>query len=236
MGFRRHRRRHRRREKLYFEDRPKPFIIKLKKFFNQIISIFVAIFMIIIIIAWFDPFTAINTVDRLMGNSPTSVGALENLIRIGADQIDSEAKNESIKAFEYMNSLRKENGVRELEWNENLYELALFRAKDMSERNYFSHKTPDGKCAMTYYASTYGVRGTPGENIGEGHLIQKDAVDGWMRSEGHRYNMMHATHISGAIAKYKDEYVFLGLGTQLWTCPAFETSHFPATTTVTVLK
>ena len=52
---------------------------------------------------------------------------------------------------------------------------------------------------MTYYST--------GEVSGD----CKEAVDGWLTSRGHRYNLLYDEHISGAIGCYKHVCVFLGV-------------------------
>ena len=41
-----------------------------------------------------------------------------------------------------------------------------------------------------------------------------DAVDSWMNSRGHRYNLLYKKHIAGAVGCHKDKCVFLGLNHQ----------------------
>ena len=39
----------------------------------------------------------------------------------------------------------------------------------------------------------------------------KEAVDGWLTSRGHRYNLLYDEHVSGAIGCYWQICVFLGV-------------------------
>lgn len=136
----------------------------------------------------------------------------------------------SQEATEYVNQLRKQYGRNELKWNEDLYELAMFRTKDMYDRRYFDHVTPDGKC-VNNFKSNYGLGGyTIAENAGAvvysmngdfdvdyaSYADPIGQVDGWMESRGHRYNLLYPDHVIGVVACYKGACVFLGGNTDAW--------------------
>ena len=133
-----------------------------------------------------------------------------------------ERKEQCKVAFNYLNKLRKEKGRKELKWDERAYELAVDRSKDMVKRNYFDHVTPEGTCAKDM-KSDYGFkyREIVAENCGgmthysDGNPIPgtsvKEAVDRWMKSRGHRNNLLYANHVSGAIGCYKSICVFYGV-------------------------
>jgi len=135
---------------------------------------------------------------------------------------DPERYDECKETFEYINELRLSYNKDKISWSEELYELAVFRSKDMYEKNYFDHVTPEGLCVkdykkefsieqsaiiaencggMTHYESGYPIKST----------TVNEAVDGWMTSRGHRYNLMYSEHTEGAIGCYMSNCVFLGL-------------------------
>ncbi len=140
--------------------------------------------------------------------------------------ISPEQKNESKEAFAYLNQLRKQNNRRPMEWDDKIYELAVSRSKDMYERNYFDHTTPEGKCVKDF-KYVYGLdRYTIAENLGAKYVEYneydmsfsktidvKEEVDSWMRSRGHRYNLMYPDHVKGAIGCYYGVCAFLGANT-----------------------
>ncbi len=128
---------------------------------------------------------------------------------------------ESKEAFDYLNTVRAEHGRAELAWDEISYLLAVYRSKDMSVRGYFDHVTPEGECVKDYknmfgFGSQYNVA----ENIGvlahyDNGMPTKtstpnDAVEGWLTSRGHRYNLLHQDHQRGAIGCYKAVCTFIG--------------------------
>lgn len=140
--------------------------------------------------------------------------------------ISPEQKNESKESFAYLNQLRKQNNRRPIEWDDKIYELSVARSKDMYERNYFDHTTPEGKCVKDF-KSSYGLdRYTIAENLGAQYVGYnerdmsisktidiKGQIDGWMESRGHRYNLMYPDHVKGAIGCYYGVCAFLGANT-----------------------
>ncbi len=61
---------------------------------------------------------------------------------------------------------------------------------DMSERNYFSHTTPEGTTFdQRIRAAGYGKPGA--ENIAKGQSTAAKVMDAWMNSEGHRANILN---------------------------------------------
>ncbi len=140
----------------------------------------------------------------------------------GEDCIDN-SKAESIEATDYINEIRNEYGRTKIKWDENLYELAMFRTKDMYNRKYFDHVTPEGKCVKDF-KSEYGLSNyNIAENCGgvmysydetyvdyASYANVKEQIDGWMESRGHRYNLLYPSHTLGVAACYKGACVFLG--------------------------
>lgn len=114
-------------------------------------------------------------------------------------------------AFEYINEKRSENGIDSIQWDERAYNLALDRSKDMNNRNYIDHVTPEGKCVV-HMKSQYGFSGSEdiAENVAQGTRF-KGAVDLWMMSRGHRFNLLYQNHKAGAIACYYNVCTFLGV-------------------------
>lgn len=134
----------------------------------------------------------------------------------------AERREECKDTFNYLNKIRRDYGRKELKWDDRAYELAVDRAKDMVERNYFDHVTPEGTCAKDM-KSLYGFASLEilAENCGgmthysDGNPIPEtsvnEAVDSWMNSRGHRYNLLYEDHKSGAIGCYKSICVFYGV-------------------------
>jgi uncharacterized protein YkwD len=140
-------------------------------------------------------------------------------------QLKEEERNKrmNMEAFDYVNELRADNDRNPLEWDDNIYELAVARSKDMYDKNYFDHVTPEGLCVKDFRAD-YGLQGYDlAENVAaeytgyseydmhfSSYTDPKERIDGWMNSRGHRYNLLYASHIKGAVGCYRGVCTFLG--------------------------
>jgi uncharacterized protein YkwD len=132
-------------------------------------------------------------------------------------------KSEAIQALAYVNELRQQYGRSPLQWDDRVYALAMARAKDMNAYHYYDHTNPvTGACPFNMKGQ-YGLTDSEfaTENI-SGYETKpmfyrvqqrfvKDAVDDWLYSRGHRFNLLYKEHTAGAIACDKDKCVFLGV-------------------------
>lgn len=85
-----------------------------------------------------------------------------------------------------VNIERKKAGVQPLRLTQELQEAAYVRAHELLIK--FSHTRPDGrKCNTAVPNGKYGV----GENISAGRPDAEQVVAAWMRSKGHRANILH---------------------------------------------
>jgi uncharacterized protein YkwD len=81
---------------------------------------------------------------------------------------------------------------------------ARLHSKDMQDRDYFSHTTPDGVTFdQRITAAGYRWR-TIGENIAAGYRTPQAVVQGWMQSPGHCQNIMNATFTQLGVGFYGD--------------------------------
>lgn len=133
---------------------------------------------------------------------------------------EPERKDECTKTFEKLNNARINEGKKSINWDDRAYNLAVARSKDMYERNYFDHVTPEGKCVDDFKIQYgFGNYEFLAENAGGMSSYSKgdvagncdEALNGWLESRGHRYNLLYSTHVSGAIGCYYETCVFLGV-------------------------
>lgn len=117
-----------------------------------------------------------------------------------------------------INQERKKHRLASLEWSEDLARIAEKHSRDMQVRNYLSHSSPEGKgFSDRYRQDGYVCEVTVGsiiyqgaENIALSHLynssiiedgvayrnwnsakdIAQRTVSGWMKSPGHRKNIL----------------------------------------------
>ena len=89
-----------------------------------------------------------------------------------------------------MNAHRARYGLEPLRLERRLSAAAADRADDMFARGYFDHVGPDGRSPfLTVSENGYRFR-TVGENLAVGYRSAEAVVDGWMRSPGHRANIL----------------------------------------------
>ncbi|GAA3020357.1 sigma-70 family RNA polymerase sigma factor [Streptomyces fulvorobeus] len=92
-----------------------------------------------------------------------------------------------------VNSERAKEGCGAVRSNQRLATAAAGHSADMAARDYFSHTAPDGSdpgdriTAAGYRWSTYG------ENIAKGQRTAADVMDSWMKSPGHRANILNCS-------------------------------------------
>jgi uncharacterized protein YkwD len=71
-----------------------------------------------------------------------------------------------------------------------LQAAAQLHSRDMADRDYFSHTSPDGR-GPGDRAAAQGYRTWSGENIAVGFPTPAAVVRGWMDSTGHRANILN---------------------------------------------
>ena len=108
-------------------------------------------------------------------------------------------------AYTYLNNYRKKAKVATLKKSTALENIAKTRAKEMAEKNKFSHTRPNGKSGLTLI-TTKAVGHTvtaKGENIAKGQTTCKQVSTDWYNSAGHRANMLRKNFKYVGIACYK---------------------------------
>lgn len=88
-----------------------------------------------------------------------------------------------------VNKEREKRGLNILASTKNLNDLAIFRARDMCDKNYIGHKDKTEKTALDYRI-VYNVKTNIAENIGLANSII-DVHNNLMRSIAHRQNIIN---------------------------------------------
>ena len=91
--------------------------------------------------------------------------------------------------------------VAPVKWNEQLEEAAYTHSSDMSKRNYFSHKSPEGYNGGVRIDRTGYEWKAFGENIALGYNTEKSVLEGWLKSPGHCKNIMNKSYKEMGVAK-----------------------------------
>jgi uncharacterized protein YkwD len=109
-------------------------------------------------------------------------------------------------AFELINEKRVANGLPPLAWDSDLCRLARQHSQDMGGRGFFDHETPEGLFPKDR-ARAAGLRGfrVIAENIAYNKGYENPAafaVERWLRSSGHRANILYSPFQYSAIGSY----------------------------------
>lgn len=91
------------------------------------------------------------------------------------------------------NAKREEHGLPALKADDNLMELAMIRAKEVSTK--YSHERPDGtRVVHLGYGENVGAKATPEKQVAS-----------WMQSDGHRTNILMNWYTSIGVGCHKAE-------------------------------
>ena len=97
------------------------------------------------------------------------------------------------QVFAMVNQERANNGVAALTWDSSMASYSDRRAMEITTD--FSHNSVGGKMNV-------------GENIAKGAISPEMAMDGWMRSDGHRANILNASYTKISVSCYYDGYTY----------------------------
>jgi uncharacterized protein YkwD len=87
-----------------------------------------------------------------------------------------------------------------LQWDGTLQSIAVAHSRDMAKRNYFDHKSPEGRTVRDRVARTYYKAKFVGENLAGGDSQVRGAIQGWVESPSHCENMMNPKFSRVAVA------------------------------------
>lgn len=106
-----------------------------------------------------------------------------------------------------VNKERTKAGLKPLASDSSLSAMALVKAKDMYNNNYFDHTSPTYGSPFKMMKS-FGIRYTyAGENIAMGQRTPQEVMTAWMNSPGHRQNILSPNFTKIGVAYYNKEWV-----------------------------
>ncbi len=106
-----------------------------------------------------------------------------------------------------VNQERNKQGLTPLTLSQKLSNVAQIKAKDMVERNYFSHTSPTYGSPFDMM-KTFGISYTAaGENIAEGQRSPQQVMQDWMNSTGHRENILSSKYSQIGVGYYNGAWV-----------------------------
>lgn len=92
------------------------------------------------------------------------------------------------------NTSRNQSGLSGLIENDLLNKAAEMKAKDMAEKSYFSHTTPENR-KFTYFIDSVGYNFKyAGENLAVTQQNTEDVAKAWMESPTHRANILRSKY------------------------------------------
>lgn len=95
------------------------------------------------------------------------------------------------RVVELTNRSRAEARLAPLTVNAALTAAARAKLEDMVRRDYFEHRTPDGRQPWWFMqAAGYRLRAA-GENLAKGYRTETELQRGWMKSKPHRMNILN---------------------------------------------
>ena len=87
-----------------------------------------------------------------------------------------------------------------LRWDATLQEVASGHSRDMAHRNYFDHRSPEGRTVSERVTASHYKFRLVGENLAGGDASIASAVQGWIDSPHHCENLMDPRFNDVAVA------------------------------------
>lgn len=106
-----------------------------------------------------------------------------------------------------VNQERAKAGLKPLTSDAALTNMAMDKAKDMYNKNYFDHTSPTFGSPFDMM-KTYNISFRyAGENIAKGQRTPQEVMTAWMNSAGHRQNILNGNFTKIGVAFYNGEWV-----------------------------
>jgi hypothetical protein len=109
----------------------------------------------------------------------------------------------SYSIVELVNSSRSALGLPPLKGSTTLDEVAQAKARDIFEKQYFSHISPDAKTPWDFLKSHNYIYSAAGENLAIDFISPEDAHQGLMASPTHRANILNKLYTEIGVAVYE---------------------------------
>ena len=124
-------------------------------------------------------------------------------IEHGDDKVEQSAPSTEAEAvLNLVNNERAKAGLKPLKMSEELRSIANLKAKDMAEKNYFSHTSPTYGSPFDMLQQ-FGVHySAAGENIAAGQKTPQEVMNAWLNSSGHRANILNANFDTLGVGVY----------------------------------
>ncbi|MFF4622266.1 CAP domain-containing protein [Nonomuraea jabiensis] len=102
------------------------------------------------------------------------------------------------------NAERVKGGCDPLKHDARLRRAAFGHSADMAKNDYFDHDSQDGRDMVDRIRATGFTGSTLAENIAMGQRTAAEVVKSWMKSDGHRHNIMNCSYTLIGVGAAKD--------------------------------
>ncbi|MFI0981879.1 CAP domain-containing protein [Streptomyces sp. NPDC021093] len=143
--------------------------------------------------------------ERTRSAPPAEAPARKKPVKAPASANDAAAAVLSL-----VNQERAKAGCSPVRPDTGLATLAANFSRDMASRGFFEHTDPDGATPWDRAAKA-GIKDLGGENIARGQADAQAVMDAWMKSEGHRANILNCDYTTLGVG------VHMGDGGPWWT-------------------
>lgn len=108
-----------------------------------------------------------------------------------------------------VNKERTSRGLKPLQHRADIKNVAMKKAQDLINSNYFSHNSPNYGSPFDML-KTYGISyQAAAENIAKGQTTPEQVMNSWMNSQGHRNNILNSSFDSIGVGFYHGAWVQL---------------------------
>ncbi|NHN30523.1 CAP domain-containing protein [Paenibacillus agricola] len=111
------------------------------------------------------------------------------------------------QVLQLVNKNRTSMGQPALVMDNNLSKMALVKAQDMYDNNYFDHNSPTYGSPFNMMDSFQITYSSAGENIAKGQTSAEQVMNDWMNSPGHRANILNSGFTKIGIGHYNGAWV-----------------------------
>nr|WP_230190699.1 CAP domain-containing protein [Paenibacillus sp. CECT 9249] len=145
--------------------------------------------------------SSISTVDA--GKTPMTAKQIPNV----PSQPAANPTGFAQQVLDLVNRERTNAGLKSLSMNASLSGVAMAKAQDMYNNNYFDHQSPTYGSPfdmMKKFGISYN---SAGENIAKGQTSPTEVMNQWMSSPDHRANILNGNYTQIGIAYYNGQWV-----------------------------
>ncbi|MFF0741941.1 CAP domain-containing protein [Streptomyces sp. NPDC004111] len=114
------------------------------------------------------------------------------------------ANDAAAAVLSLVNQERAKAGCSPVRPDTGLASLAAGFSRDMAARGFFDHTDPDGATPWDR-AAKVGIKNLGGENIARGQADAQAVMDAWMKSEGHRANILNCDYTTLGVGVHMAE-------------------------------